>query len=227
MASTLGVLVGVFGMEHGLFEILQGNTPPTEAPLGLEIDTLGFGYIIDAIGPNHELWPGASEPAFTIVPSFLITGILAVFVGFLVLIWSLFFVEKKHGARILFFLCIVLFLVGGGSPPITNGLIATFMATRINKSLLWWRTQVSARKRRIIASLWPYSMIICVLISLLGVEIAIFGFPFSNFLNINQMTVLLLTIGNFTTLIIIATVVTAFLFDTEQLGKSRLDYRKS
>jgi len=30
VASTFGVLVGFFGMEHGLFEILQGNIAPND-----------------------------------------------------------------------------------------------------------------------------------------------------------------------------------------------------
>ncbi|MFW9992656.1 MAG: hypothetical protein ACFFD4_11470 [Candidatus Odinarchaeota archaeon] len=220
VASTLGILVGVFGMEHGFFEILQGNAVPTEAPLGLEVDALGFGFIIDAIGPAHEFWPGASEPAFTIIPSFFITGVLAMIVGMLVMIWSVAFIDKKYGARIFFLLCMVLFLVGGGSPPLTNGVIASLVATRINRPLTWWRTRVSKERRQTIARFWPWSIICSVLLSLLGVEIAIFGFPLSWFLNLDLMTILLLGIGNFITIIVILTVITAFMYDIQQSKES-------
>jgi hypothetical protein len=178
VASTLGVLVGIFGMEHGFFEILQGNVLPTEAPLGLPIDLLGFGFIIDAIGPRHEFWPGASEPAFTIIPNFFITGILAMIVGAIVVIWSLVFIDKKLGAQIFFLICIGLFLVGGGSPPLVNGIIAGLVASRINKPLNWWRTHISEDTQKMIAKLWPWSIISVVFFSLLGVEMAIFGVPF-------------------------------------------------
>jgi len=65
LASTVGALVGLYGIEHGIFEVLQGDTP-TE------------GLLIDAIGPAQEFWPGATEPAFSIIPNYLITGILAI-----------------------------------------------------------------------------------------------------------------------------------------------------
>ncbi|MFX1505323.1 MAG: hypothetical protein ACFFDC_04320 [Promethearchaeota archaeon] len=215
VASTFGVLVGIFGMEHGFFEMLQGNVLPTEAPLGLPIDLLGFGFVIDAIGSGHEFWSGASEPAFTIIPNFLITGILAMIVGGVIVIWSLVFIEKKFGARIFFLLCIVLFLVGGGSPPLVNGIIASLVATRINKPLNWWRTNISEDFQEMIAKLWPWSIICVVFFSLLGVEIAIFGIPFIWVLNLDQMTILLLGIGNFTTLLTILTVITAFSHDIQ------------
>lgn len=220
VASTLGILVGLFGMEHGFFEMLQGNIVPTEAPLGLKVDALGFGFIIDAIGPVHEFWLGASEPAFTIIPNFFITGILAMIVGLLVIIWAIVFIDKKYGARILFSLCIALFLVGGGSPPLTNGVIACLVATRINQPLIWWRIHISSERQRVLAKLWPWSIISAVLISLLAVEIAIFGIPFVWVLNLDQMTILLLGIGNFTTVLMILTVITAFVHDIQQRGKT-------
>ncbi len=200
-------------MEHGIFEILQGNTRPTSAPLGLQMDALGFGYVIDAIGPAHEFWPGASEPAFTLIPNFLITGILALITGLIVIIWSILFIERKFGARIFFSLCIMLFLVGGGSPPVTNGIIASLLATRINKPLNWWVSHLSEKVVRNLAYFWPLSIICVVILSLFGVELAIFGLPLIWFLNYDQMMIFLLAIGNFTTLFILATVITAFAYD--------------
>ncbi len=218
VASSLGALVGFYGMEHGFFEILQGNVRPTEAPLGLELDALGFGFIIDAIGPSHEFWLGASEPAFTIIPNFLITGILAMILGLVVLIWSIKFIGKKYGARFFFLLSIMLFLVGGGSPPISIGLIATLVATRINKPLTWWQIHLSEQKREMIAGFWPWSLIIALLISLIGVEIAIFGIPFNWILDLEQMTLFLLIIGNLSLLVTILMVFTAFSYDIQNLG---------
>ena len=67
VAATFGVLVGLDGIDHGVFEILQGNTAP---------DSL----MIDAIGPAQRFWEHGVETALTIVPNFLISGILSVII---------------------------------------------------------------------------------------------------------------------------------------------------
>ena len=66
-----GILIGIAGVEHGIFEILQGDVPTS-------------GLMIDAIGDAYRFWPGAMETALTIIPNYLWTGILAVFFGILV-----------------------------------------------------------------------------------------------------------------------------------------------
>ena len=68
-SSAIGVLLGLAGIvNHGLFEILQGN-----------ITTNGF--YIEAIGENHRFWLYGTEGAFTLIHNFLITGIFAILVG--------------------------------------------------------------------------------------------------------------------------------------------------
>lgn len=221
VASTIGALVGLFGMEHGLFETLQGNVAPTEAPLGLELDALGFGYIIDAIGPANRFWSGASEPAFTIIPNFLLTGILAVLVGFLVVIWAIAYIDKKYGAGVLMLLCVVLLLVGGGSPPLVNGILATLAATRIEKPLSWWRTHLSETTRNFLAKLWPWSIVVSVILSLCGVEMAVFGYPIAWFLSVDQMTSLLLLVGTPITGLMVFSIITAFVSDVQNQTDSK------
>jgi len=202
VASTIGVLVGLFGMEHGVLEILQGNVATS-------------GLIIDAIGPAHEIWPGAMEPALTVVPNFLITGILAVIVGFLTVIWAAAFIDSKYGAWGLLFLCVVLLLVGGGSPPLSAGTIACLAATRIGKPLTWWRTHLSDRVQRVLAGLWPWSIIAYVLSALAGVEIAILGYPLAWFLNLDTMTIILYAIGNLSLVFLAVAVLSGFAYDIQ------------
>ena len=209
VASTLGVLVGLFGMEHGFFEMLQGHVRPS-------------GFIVDAIGPAQEFWPGAMEPALTIIPSFFVTGILAMIVGLLTTIWAGVFIESKYGARVLLLLCIVLLLVGGGSPPLTAGTIACLVATRINKPLTWWRTHLSDRARGVLARLWPWSIIAYVVIALAGVEIAIFGYPLAWFFSFDIMTIILYAIGNISLVFMGVAVLSGFAYDIQK----RLDSEK-
>jgi hypothetical protein len=208
VASTLGVLVGLFGMEHGFFEMLQGHAIPS-------------GLIIDAIGPAQEFWPGAMEPALTVVPNFLITGILAVIVGLLATIWAGVFIDSKYGALVFLFLCTILLLVGGGSPPLTAGTIACLVATRINKPLTWWRTHLSDRARGVLARLWPGSIIAYVVIALAGVEIAIFGYPLAWFFSFDMMAVILYAIGNISLIFMGVAILSGFAYDIQQQTDSR------
>jgi hypothetical protein len=51
-----------------------------------------------------EAWPAlkvvAGEPAMTIVPNFLLTGMLAIVMGIIVTIWAGKFIEHKSGGLI-------------------------------------------------------------------------------------------------------------------------------
>jgi hypothetical protein len=164
VASTLGVLVGLAGMEHGFFEVLQGNVSPSS-------------IMIEAIGPAQRFWAYGTERALTIVPNFLVTGILAIIFGILVTIWAAVFIDRKHGSTVLLLLSVILWLVGGGFAPIFTSLLAAATATRINKPLKWWRAHLPVKLRGFLAKLWLWSIISFVVVFAVGVEIAIFGYP--------------------------------------------------
>ncbi len=61
-ATTVGVLMGLSGMNHGFFEFLQGNVATG-------------GLVIQAIGPAQRFWERGTEEAFSIVPTFLASGL--------------------------------------------------------------------------------------------------------------------------------------------------------
>jgi len=65
ITATLGVVFGLSGLGHGIFETLQGNTPTS-------------GQMIYAIGEGQRFWTHGYEPAFTVIPNFLLTGIAAI-----------------------------------------------------------------------------------------------------------------------------------------------------
>ncbi len=207
-ASTLGAIVGLAGIEHGFFELLQGNAVPN-------------GLIIDAIGPEQKLWVGATEPALTIFPSFLVSGILAIIVGILVTVWAVAFVHKKFGAIVLLLLSIVLFLVGGGSPPLFLGVVASAVATRINKPLKWWDSHLSVNIRGSLAKLWPWSILFFVFLFWFSVAIAITGWPLTVFdaSGTNSYAVLSV-LGYISDLIMILVVIAGFASD---IHRRRID----
>jgi hypothetical protein len=205
IASTVGVLVGLAGFEHGFFEMLQGNVAPS-------------GLVIDAIGPSQKLWLGATEPALTIIPNFFVTGILAMIVGLLVTIWAVAFLQRKYGAWILLLLSVLLFLVGGGSPPIFLGVLASVVATRINKPLTWWRTHLPVNVRGFLAKLWPWSIIAFVLIFWFAVVIAITGWPLMLFLDANTTDFLpiLTALGYVSDVLLLFSIFAGFAYDIQR-----------
>jgi len=164
VASTFGVLVGLAGIDHGIFEILQGNIRPN-------------GLMIAAIGPAQRFWQYGEETALTIVPNFLLTGILAVVFGILVMFWSIKYVDKKPGAGILFLLGVILFLFGGGFAPIFMTIIASLTATRINGRLKFWRAVLPGFLQRFFGSIWLGVLVAFIVIFVSSVVIAIFGWP--------------------------------------------------
>jgi hypothetical protein len=138
---------GVAGIEHGIFEALQGNARPE-------------GLMISSIGPPcvPQLSWNQCEPAMTIIPSFLVTGILAIILGLIVTLWSAFFVQKKRGGLVLILVCIPLLLFGGGIFPPLIGAIAGALGTRIHKPLNPGRSRLSGGLLRFLAVLWPWAL---------------------------------------------------------------------
>jgi len=163
-ASTLGILVGLAGVEHGILEILQGNVRPDS-------------IMTDAIGPEQKLWEFATETVLTIIPNMLISGILSVIFGILVTVWAYAYLGKKCGAVVLLLLSLVLFLVGGGFAPIFLTILAFIAATKVNKLLKLWQSVFPVGFRNLIAKLWPWTLVISVISFVVAVDIAIFGNP--------------------------------------------------
>ncbi len=163
IVAVLGVMLGIAGMNHGFFETLQGNTPTN-------------GLIIQAIGDAQQMWIHGTEEAFTIVPNFLVTGLLAILVSATIMVWSIRFVEMKYGSMVVILLFILLFLVGGGVGQIAFFVPTWLYSTRINKPLTWWRKLLPESARGVLGKLWRPILAVCVLAFLFALEIAIFGY---------------------------------------------------
>jgi hypothetical protein len=158
------VLLGLAGiLNHGLFEILQGNTSTG-------------GFYINAIGENQRFWLYGTEGAFTLIHNFLITGIIAVTTGILIIIWSLKFIHVKHGAAVFLALLILLTLVGGGIGHIILYLPTWAFVTRINKPLNWWKRNLPLTLRKNLRSLWVVFLPLTLISWLIVMELGIFGY---------------------------------------------------
>ena len=139
-ASVLGVYAGLLGIEHGIFEIGQGN----KAPLNL---------MINAIGPPCQpeaVWH-ACFPALALIPNFLVTGIVAILVSLSILVFGSRFVHRKNGGLVLLLLSLLLLPVGGGFVPAFVGVSAGIAGTRIDNQPKW-------KPAPFLANLWPWAL---------------------------------------------------------------------
>ncbi|MBN2257701.1 MAG: hypothetical protein JW704_07745 [Anaerolineaceae bacterium] len=160
--TLLGVIFGISGINHGLFETIQGNVSTG-------------GLYIFAIGEAQKMWPHGNEPAFTLIPNFLITGIVAILVGLAIIIWSCAYVHKKNGPFILLLLFILLFLFGGGVAQILFFPWIYIVSTRINKPLNFWK-KIFQGKQTLPAKLWPWFLGTSIFLLLTALVIATTGF---------------------------------------------------
>jgi len=163
-ASTFGVLLGMAGIfNHGIFEILQGNTSTN-------------GFFIEAIGEANRFWTHGTEAAFTVIHNFLITGILVVLLGLAVIVWSLKYLHVKNGTTVFLLLLILLTLVGGGIGYIIVYVPTWAFATRVNKPLDWWGKMLPPGVRRHLSARWIYCLISTSVAWLIVMELGIFGY---------------------------------------------------
>jgi hypothetical protein len=151
IVAAFGVLCGLTGIIAGCFEVQQGNIATS-------------GFVISTIGPNYSMADDFTYFAVSIIPNFLVTGILAIIVSCLVIMWSVRFVHKKNGVLILLGLSIMQMLVGGGW-VIDLAIMTCVLATRINKPLNWWRSHLPAKLQPWLAQLLPFSLVLYTIIS--------------------------------------------------------------
>ena len=164
IATTIGVFCGLFsGINHGIFEILQGNTPTN-------------GLVVNAIGEAQRFWIEGTEPAFTIMPNFMLTGILSVIVGLALIVWSIWFLPTRHGRSVYLGLFSLSFLVGGGMGQVFLLLPAWTFATCMGKPLTWWRKVLSRSIWPFLSRLWIVTLVLATAFIFITLEIGIFGF---------------------------------------------------
>jgi hypothetical protein len=142
VASIFGVLAGLGGLLHAVGEILQGNVPTD----GIVINSWTVGPIATQMG---------GDPGMTIVPNFLVTGILCLIASLAVIVWAAAFVHRKNGGWVLLALTIAMLLVGGGFGPPMLGILASVAGIGIKEPSAR-HTRLSANVRRFLARLWPW-----------------------------------------------------------------------
>ena len=163
LVTMLGIFLSIAGSIHGYFEVLQGNKSTN-------------GILIQAIGKDYQNWEYGGEEAITIIPNFLITGLITITISIILLFWTLFFIHKNYGSSVFLLLNILSFLTGGGIFQVVIFTLAWIFSTRINRSLDWWENKLSKTTRNKIKNYWFILGILGFIPFLIVQEIGIFGY---------------------------------------------------
>lgn len=149
LSSTLGILAGIMGIEHGIGEVLEGYRP-TESIFILSWPNSAFFEIM------------SGEPAMTVIPNYLVTGLLAILFSSIFLVL---FVKSSHDGKaiiILLALLILMLLAGGGFGPPILGIIAVLIALKKNSPLNTWN-RLPSKFHGVLSMLWPWSFGLCLI----------------------------------------------------------------
>ena len=169
LTSTIGVICGISGLEHGFFEALQGNVTPV-------IHMVSGKPMIYAIGEANRFWQFGFEYAYTVIPNLLITGILAIIAGLLVVTWSAGFIQKKIGWLVFLLLSTIQYVVGGGAAQFGPAIVVGLVAILINHPLKWPRTLFPKRLRQVLARPWLGLLVVFAFVFCHSIVTAVFGF---------------------------------------------------
>ncbi len=153
--SAMSAFVALAGIEHGVGEILQGSVRPDGIMIASWRD------------PAFDVLAG--EPAMTLIPNLLASGILSILVSLVFLMWGALFIHRKHGGLVLILLSVILLLVGGGFAPPVLGIILGAVGTKVNSTWAHWSTRRPGWSRRLLGSAWGW---------LLGASMAAFLITF-------------------------------------------------
>ena len=148
-----GTIGGLVGMVHGIKAVSLGNRP-------------AGGLVLDP-----------ATGAFTLLPTYLISGIVTIGVGLALIVWTIGFIQRINGSEIFLILCILLFLAGGGIAQVGFFLIAWMVSTRINRPPNWWKGDYSGKARKRWASLWLVFFTAGYLFLLTGIAIWLLATP--------------------------------------------------
>ena len=148
-----GTIGGLAAMVHGINAIFLGNVPTA-------------GLVLDG-----------KTGAFTVLPTYLVSGIATVCVSLALILWTIGFIHRKNGPAVFLGIFILLFLVGGGIAQIAFFLIAWAVSTRMNQPPDWWKSAKARNARNRWARAWPAFFASGYLFLLIGIAIWLIATP--------------------------------------------------
>ncbi len=205
LATSLCILGGIASIIHGIFEVLQGNIP------------VKIGRIF-AISPAHRMWEFGGEPALTIIPNYLITGIVSIVISVSVFIWAIAFIDKRHNLSGIIVLTILMLLFGGGLASPTFMLLAIITTIFIKRPLKICISTSIGKLLKSLSILWPWTLYLLFVFVIIALIAGVSGYPFLFIFESETAIKILRIYGQVVTFIFgPLTILSAIAFDAEAL----------
>jgi hypothetical protein len=197
--STFGALMGLAGIEHGIGEVLQGN--------------------VHAEGLMFPSWPDSAffrmvsgEPAMSVIPNMLTTGVLALLFSTAYVILAVGFPHIKKVPLAMMVLAVGMLLFGGGLFPPVLAFIMGLVAARIHARKRWWADKAPAGLQRFFARAWGWIFALCALAWLaLFPGLNLLGYSFGVENEALTMAIILLALVT-----LVLTVISAYAHDAQR-----------
>jgi len=138
----------IIGFIHGVGEILQAGSKSNSNLI----------YALDVADPD-KVWH-AGLPAFSVIPDFLISGIITVLISIAIVIFANLLIESNY-FKFFPLLFILLFLFGGGFVPPFIGIISSTYYVIKKKSNM--NNKQPSFLRKLIAKSWIYLISVLIL----------------------------------------------------------------
>lgn len=142
---VLGLLAAINAVDHGIGAITQGPGAPPDP-------VYGSWAHVDAFDPL------GGEPALTVIPDLLLTGLVTVLAAVALGIWVTLWPTRRHSGPVIFGLALLLLLVGGGFGPPLLGFVVGGLAMRIGST----PSRPVGSVTRLVARSWPWPLAVAV-----------------------------------------------------------------
>ena len=116
LSSSIAIVTGAIGFVHGIAEVLQGDRPTIDI--------------------------GARIGAFSVIPNYLLTGLVAVVISGLIILCGFSLIDRKIGPLSYLALSMSLFFAGGGIAIVPGFILAFITASQIRKPLRFWEKTI-------------------------------------------------------------------------------------
>lgn len=138
---VLGLLAALNGVDHGIGAITQAPGSPPD----LVYESWAH---VDAFDPLN------GEPALTVIPDLLVSGLVTVLAAVALGTWVTLFPTRRHSGPIVLGLALLLLLVGGGFGPPLLGIVVGLLVMRIASS----NSRPIGSVTRLVSRLWPWPL---------------------------------------------------------------------
>jgi hypothetical protein len=167
----IGCLCALSGIEHGIFEILQGSAK-------VEVHNVKGQSFIYAIGESIRFWKYGYEYAYTIIPNYLLTGIITLCLSCFLIYWSISKIESKFGWVIFIIVSILQYITGGGAAQLGLALLVGLFAVLVNSKFKIIKNIFPEVIVKLFTNTWIYLVFLFAYVFLQSMVTAIFGFLF-------------------------------------------------